>query len=177
MRVLRHVRCVSRSDHNFPPQSALAEKDLYIHSLIARFLSVLDSIKEGEPVPAGAIDYCERALELFIDIEALLTSRRYLNAVIDAAHLVPHCRLSDLANMPSGELFSKLVDMLQYYVHFEIDDYSGEPLTDDEMTKQHYSAVLQLQQLAFKDFPELRDFALANVSRVDTFEVCGIMER
>ena len=103
--------------------------------------------------------------------QALLTTRRYLNTVIDASGLVTHCRMSDLAVMARGHLFAKLLDMLQFYVRFEIDDYSGEPLTDDDMTKQHYSAILSLQQLAFKHFEELRDFALSNVSGVDTFEV------
>jgi len=100
-----------------------------------------------------------------------LTTRRYLNTVIDASGLVTHCRMSELVGMPRGHLFSKLLDMLQFYVRFEIDDYSGEPLTDDDMTKRHYSAILNLQQLAFKHFKELRDFALSNVSGVDTFEV------
>lgn len=104
-----------------------------------------------------------------------MTTRRYLNTVIDASHVITHCRMSDLANMPEGQLFAKLLERLQFYVHFEVDDYSGEPLTDDEMTKQHYSAILDLQQLVFKHYPELREFALANVSSVDTFEVSFLL--
>ena len=63
-----------------------------------------------------------------------------------------------------------MLDMLKFYAGFEIDDFTGEPLTDAQMTELHYSKIVSLQRAAFKNFDELRTFALSNVSAVDTRE-------
>ncbi|VEN47986.1 unnamed protein product, partial [Callosobruchus maculatus] len=61
-----------------------------------------------------------------------------------------------------------LLDMLKFYTRFEISDESGDPLTDHDMTQIHYSQITSLQKAAFAKFPDLRNFALANVASVDT---------
>ena len=58
--------------------------------------------------------------------------------------------------------------MLKFYTGFEINDQTGEALTDHEMTDQHYDCITSLQKAAFKSFPELRKFSLANVASIDT---------
>ncbi|CAH1983386.1 unnamed protein product [Acanthoscelides obtectus] len=58
--------------------------------------------------------------------------------------------------------------MLKFYTRFEISDESGDPLTDHDMTQIHYSRITSLQKAAFAKFPDLRNFALANVASVDT---------
>ncbi|XP_018334120.1 RNA helicase aquarius [Agrilus planipennis] len=58
--------------------------------------------------------------------------------------------------------------MLKFYARFEINDESGDPLTDHDMTQIHYRKITSLQKAAFAKFPELRMFALANVASVDT---------
>jgi intron-binding protein aquarius len=78
--------------------------------------------------------------------------------------------------------------MLEFYANFEINDETGDPLTDHDMTQLHYSRITSLQvckivlylshmpnsqfnvlqKAAFAKFPDLRDFALANVANVDT---------
>ncbi|KAJ3647426.1 hypothetical protein Zmor_019305 [Zophobas morio] len=58
--------------------------------------------------------------------------------------------------------------MLKFYARFEISDETGDPLTDHDMTQLHYSKITSLQKAAFAKFPDLRNFALANVASVDT---------
>jgi intron-binding protein aquarius len=81
--------------------------------------------------------------------------------------------------------------MLEFYANFEINDETGDPLTDHDMTQIHYSRITSLQVMsnknalicfqeiynfvfvvfqkaAFAKFPDLRDFALSNVATVDT---------
>jgi intron-binding protein aquarius len=54
--------------------------------------------------------------------------------------------------------------MLSFYNGFEINDFSGEALTEEVMTKLHYDKMKKLQTLAFNNFqPELRKFALSNI--------------
>ncbi|XP_075700839.1 RNA helicase aquarius [Rhinoderma darwinii] len=143
----------------------------FLWHLIQRFLSVLQSIPATGPVSMEKIHYCERFIELMIDLEALLPTRRWFNTVLDDAHLVVHCYLSDLFKREQeGHLFSQLLDMLKFYTGFEINDQTGNALTENEMTTIHYDHITSLQRAAFAHFPELYNFALSNVASVDTRE-------
>lgn len=116
------------------------------------------------------VTYCERFIELMVDLEALLPIRRFFNVVLDDAHVVVRCSLSNLAKRHEGRLFVQLLDMLKFYARFEIDDATGEALRDKDMTALHYAKIDQLQKAAFSFFPELNRFALCNVANVDRRE-------
>lgn len=60
--------------------------------------------------------------------------------------------------------------MLKFYAHFEINDETGDPLTDHDMTQMHYDKITSLQKAAFARFPDLKNFSLSNVASVDTRE-------
>uniref|UniRef100_A0A7M4FPY1 RNA helicase aquarius n=1 Tax=Crocodylus porosus TaxID=8502 RepID=A0A7M4FPY1_CROPO len=141
----------------------------FLSQLIQKFLSVLKSIPVSGPVSMDQVHYCERFIELTIDLEALLPTRRWFNTVLDDSHLVVHCYLSNLAKREKeGHLFCQLLDMLKFYTGFEINDQTGNALTANEMTTIHYDRITSLQRAAFAHFPELYDFALSNVAAVDT---------
>ncbi|XP_073433968.1 RNA helicase aquarius [Dendrobates tinctorius] len=143
----------------------------FLRNLIQKFLSVLQSIPATGPVSVEKIHYCERFIELMIDLEALLPTRRWFNTVLDDSHLVVHCYLSNLSKSEQeGHLFSQLLDMLKFYTGFEINDQTGNALTENEMTTIHYDRITSLQRAAFAHFPELYSFALSNVAAVDTRE-------
>ncbi|XP_045453071.1 RNA helicase aquarius [Melitaea cinxia] len=142
----------------------------YLQRLMIKFIRILESIPEEGDVDSHSIRYCERFLELMIDLEALLPTRRFFNTVMDDCHLVVRCHLSSLARRPEGQLFSQLLQMLKFYARFEISDETGDPMTDHDMTLQHYSRITSLQKAAFSKFPDLRLFSLANVASVDTRE-------
>lgn len=57
---------------------------------------------------------------------------------------------------------------MRFYENFEINDYTGQALTDDEMLKEHYESMQRLQAVAFKSFPELRKLALTNIGSIDS---------
>lgn len=61
--------------------------------------------------------YCERFLELMIDLEALLPTRRFFNAVMDDCHLVVRCQLSSLLQRPEGGLFGQVSPSYLYGFH------------------------------------------------------------
>lgn len=42
---------------------------MFVHNLIQRFLTVLDTITEGNIPSDATLDYCNRFLELMVDIE------------------------------------------------------------------------------------------------------------
>ncbi|XP_067847483.1 RNA helicase aquarius [Heptranchias perlo] len=143
----------------------------FLSCLISKFLGVLKSIPLSGPVSMDMVHYCERFIELMIDLEALLPTRRWFSTVLDDSHLVTHCYLSNLVQREKeGRLFCQLLDMMKFYTGFEINDQTGNALTENEMTTIHYDRITSLQRAAFAHFPELHDFALSNVSAVDTRE-------
>lgn len=142
----------------------------FLQRLMVKFMKLLESIQVGDDVPSHVVHYCERFLELVIDLEALLPTRRFFNTVFDDCHMVVRCHLSKLPHLPEGNLFTQLLDMLKFYSRFEISDDTGDPLTDHDMTQIHYSRIISLQKAAFAKFPDLREFSLANVASVDTKE-------
>ena len=61
------------------------------------------------------------------------------------------------------------MDVLKFYCGFEINDHTGSPLTDYEMTELHYERIVSLQRAVFKNFKHSgREFAMSNVANVDT---------
>lgn len=63
----------------------------------------------------------------------------------------------------------QLLDLLQFYVGFEINEHTGAALSKDEMLARHYNRIQLLQRHCFKAFPEeMREFALANIGAVET---------
>ncbi|XP_028036701.1 RNA helicase aquarius isoform X2 [Bombyx mandarina] len=142
----------------------------YLQRLMIKFMGILEKIPENGEIDSYVVRYCERFLELMIDLEALLPTRRFFNTVMDDCHLVVRCQMSALAQRPEGQLFTQLLQMLKFYARFEISDQTGDPMTDRDMTLQHYSKITSLQKAAFSKFPDLRLFALANVASVDTRE-------
>lgn len=143
---------------------------LFLQRLMVKFMRILEAIPEEGEVAADTVRYCERFLELIIDLEALLPTRRFFNTVLDDCHLVVRCVLAPLVRRPDGQLFSQLLDTLKFYSRFEINDETGDALTDHDMTQIHYKKITALQRAAFAKFPELKLFALTNVAAVDTRE-------
>lgn len=142
----------------------------FLQRLMVKFMRILEGIPEEGEISADTVRYCERFLELIIDLEALLPTRRFFNTVLDDCHLVVRSALAPLVRRPEGQLFLQLLDTLKFYSRFEINDETGDALTDHDMTQIHYKKITALQRAAFAKFPELKLFALTNVATVDTRE-------
>jgi intron-binding protein aquarius len=79
-------------------------------------------------------------------------TRRFLNTVIDDAHVLVRSRLSPLSRRREdaglggdGRLFRQLLERLSFYATFEIDEFEGKVLTDSEMMTRHYEQITSLQ--------------------------------
>ncbi|KAK7813480.1 hypothetical protein U0070_016998 [Myodes glareolus] len=161
---------IKKNDEKMDPEAReqAYQERRFLSQLIQKFISVLKSIPLSEPVTMDKVHYCERFIELMIDLEALLPTRRWFNTILDDSHLLVHCYLSSLVHREGdGHLFSQLLDMLKFYTGFEINDQTGNALTENEMTTIHYDRITSLQRAAFAHFPELYDFSLSNVAEVD----------
>ncbi|KAJ9563645.1 hypothetical protein OSB04_008805 [Centaurea solstitialis] len=151
----------------------------FLRNLIEEFLEVLDSKvfyyddgNEGsgvhgfEQINEPSILYCERFMEFLIDLLSQLPTRRYFKPLVADVAVVAKCHLSVLYRHEKGKLFAQLVDLLQYYEGFEIDDNLGRQMTDDEVLQAHYERFQAFQLLSFKKIPKLRELALANIGAI-----------
>ncbi|XP_053671136.1 RNA helicase aquarius [Anopheles nili] len=155
---------------NSERKATLSWERHFLQNLMIKFIRILESIPIEGPVCEETVRYCERFIEFLIDLEALLPTRRFFNTVMDDCHVVVRCSISSLVCREEGNLFAQLLDMLKFYARFEINDETGDPLTDHDMTQLHYAKIKSLQKAAFAKFPSLRLFALSNVATVDTRE-------
>jgi len=139
--------------------------------MIKNFVALLQSFSAAEEPAPHAVRYCDRFLELLIDLEAQLPTRRYVNTLLNDHHLVIFCRRTALLARKEGALFKDLLQNLELYTNFEINDQSGLPLTRLEMNQKHATGLQELQKLAFQHFlPELRQFSLSPLSANETRE-------
>ncbi|GJP44192.1 hypothetical protein CLOM_g3581, partial [Closterium sp. NIES-68] len=156
----------------------------FLPGLILEFFAVLDEVVEKGPdyeddqsESAGvllerAVDqprllFCERFLELLIDLLSQLPTRRFFRPVVDDMAVAARCRLSRLYRHPRGRLFVQLVDLLRFYARFQMDDHAGRQLDEEEVDREHCARVSALQLFLFNKVPELRDVALTNVGSVE----------
>ena len=114
------------------------------------------------------INYCLRFLDLLIDLDSCLPTRRWFNVLLVDTHLVVRCTKSALYD--KDDVFTQLVETLRYYMSFEVNDLTGEPLSKQEMIAAHYDRMIRLQKCAFAKFPSLRNLALSTVAKVDRRE-------
>ena len=104
-----------------------------------------------------------------IDFLDQMHTRRFLHPLLVENNFHVQCQLSALSQSPAGKLFNQMLENIKFYMGFEIDDHTGAPLTDEEMTNTHYNQIQRLQLAAFKFHQDqLRSFALSNVAAVDT---------
>ncbi|KRY72483.1 Intron-binding protein aquarius, partial [Trichinella pseudospiralis] len=136
----------------------------YISDLIKKFLKILHSIPpEDEQCDLNSIRYCERFLEMLIDMESLLPIRRFLNVVLLESRILCYGALSTLVKRHDGGLFTELLNTLKRCAYFEIDDLTGESLSQKEMTIIHVERITKLQKYNDK----MKAFCLSPVSEVD----------
>ena len=76
---------------------------------------------------AAAVHFCERFMELVIDLLAQLPTRRFTRTLMSDKALLVKARMMPLYDAPSGRLYTQLVDLFTFYQYFEIDDHTGAP--------------------------------------------------
>ncbi|GAV79037.1 AAA_11 domain-containing protein/AAA_12 domain-containing protein, partial [Cephalotus follicularis] len=156
----------------FDPLSSPEAK--FLRNLIEEFLEVLgntvfpqnQSVNEEDDFVDACVLYCERFMEFLIDLLSQLPTRRFLKPLVADVAVVAKCHLSVLYKHEKGKLFAQLVDLLQFYENFEINDHVGTQLTDDEVLQSHYDRFQSFQLLAFKKVPKLREVALSNIGAI-----------
>lgn len=112
--------------------------------------------------------YCERFMELLIDLLSQLPTRRYVNTLLRDLNLLSIIRLSQPYRNPEHALFRDLFSLLKHFMNFAIDDYSGEALSPQAVYDLHNQELGRLQRTAMKFFKEkLMILALSNLGSIE----------
>lgn len=180
-RIAKRAKDATKRGESFDSTTMIEAK--FLRNLIEEFLEVLDSevfpkqqnnednsivdANEYEEVDDAAVLYCERFMEFLIDLLSQLPTRRLVRPLVADVAVISKCHLSALYRHEKGKLFAQLVDLLQYYECFEIDDHKGRQMTDDEVLQAHYKRLQAFQLLTFKRSPQLRELALANIGSIN----------
>lgn len=98
----------------------------------------------------------EHMLELLVELLLQWNTRRYLTILLDDLHFLLRCKTSPLmqSQLPGNKKAQKLLDMVEDYLHFEVDDITCAPLSKQDIMERCNARISQLQQLAFAEFPE-----------------------
>jgi hypothetical protein len=76
------------------------------------------------------------------------------------------------ATTKTANLFQKMLTNFKFYAKFEIDDTTGETLTQNDMMEKHYEKMLQLQKAIFNHFrEEMPTFPLQNIQSIDKRQI------
>lgn len=124
-------------------------------------------VANEDDVNMDMVHFCERFVELAIDLLAQLPTRRFTRTLMSDKALLVKARMVPLYSAPAGRLYAQLVDLFAFYFNFEIDDHTGAALSEEDITTAHYDRLLQLQRLAFKHIPKLKDLALGNCAGIE----------
>ncbi|KAI9683087.1 MAG: hypothetical protein M1829_005878 [Trizodia sp. TS-e1964] len=117
---------------------------------------------------SGNTIYCERFLEMLIDLESQLPTRRYVNTLLRDYNILAIIKTSLAYNDQENELFRDLFNLLRHFVYFPIHDYSGIPFTRPESSEAHYTALSRLQRISLKHFKaKLTILALSNYGSIE----------
>jgi len=143
-------------------KSRLVFERSWLYTLLLDFLHRIYAVATADEGKDKLV-YCERFLELLIDLQSQLPTRRYVNSLLEDLNLLPAIKLSPTYLDEDNGLFRDMVTLLLHYTQFPIDDQSAQQLSNLQYHNTHNSKLARLQRIAFKHFPEtLKVLALSN---------------
>ncbi|KAL1996333.1 hypothetical protein VTN49DRAFT_98 [Thermomyces lanuginosus] len=137
----------------------------WLYTLLLDFVQRLNAPEQNN---TENVRYCERFLELLVDLISQLPTRRYTNTLLKDLHILPMIRLSQLYNSQGNTLIRDFYSLLRHFVEFDIDDYTGEPLSAQAVYDAHCQRLGRLQRVALKHFKDkLTILALSNYGAIE----------
>lgn len=134
----------------------------WLYTLLLDFINRLYDETKGDPGKENLL-YCERFLELLIDLQSQLPTRRYVNTLLRDLNILPAIGLSYLYNEIQSTLIRDLYKLLEHYTCFPIDDHEEKQMSTEEFHEVHCKKLARLQRVGFKDYEaKLKILSLSN---------------
>ena len=134
----------------------------WMAGLVQTFLRTLDDIvtlptHTASSSSSSALRCLERFAELLVDLLSQLSTRRFLNTLLDDMHLPVRCKRAlaraTTTKGTSGDdplaLLRQLVLLVDAYCHFEVNDQTGAELSPLDTEAELHGRVHRLQAAAF----------------------------
>ena len=113
--------------------------------------------------------YCERFLELLVDLISQLPTRRYTIALFNDLNLLPVLTRSRMYQNHQNALLKDLTALYHHFATFTVDNSDAQEDTQSALESAHYKSLARLQRVAYKHFEsQLKVLALSNYSSIDT---------
>ena len=139
----------------------------WLFSMTLDFMAKLNSTVSASS--GEEVTYCEKFLELLIDLISQLPTRRYTVVLIQDLNLLPVLMRSRLFQKPDNSLLRDQTALYQDFASFAIDEAEGQESTESALETAHYNALARLQRICYKHFEsKLKVLALSNYSSIDT---------
>lgn len=140
-------------------------------SLLTHFLKLYTSFssdeKKSDYKERKVVRSIERFLELLVDLLSQVPTRKYLKVLLDDMHFVTLCRRASFTSHRKATLAVKLLQLIENYLFFEIDDLSGKATTFQESMEQAHAKIHKLQNIAYTDFrKDLEDLVFSSVGEL-----------
>eukprot|EP01038_Epipyxis_sp_PR26KG_P005853 gene5853-8076_t len=140
-----------------------SRESTWIFKFLRLFLTKFQQLNGGD----GSVKFIERFLELIIDLLSQLPTRRFLKVLLEDIHFIPHLKSSDITQIVEGSLIIKLLDIVDVYMNFEVDDLTGRALNKKEMMEIQNEKIYLLQKIAHNDYPlKLQDMVFSSMGEV-----------
>ena len=131
----------------------------WLYTLMLDFIRRLNDVNK---LPKNA-RYCERFLELLIDLLSQLPTRRYTNMLIKDLNLLAALRVSPMFADERAVLIRDQSVLLHQFTELAIDDQGGEPLNAKASYDAHCHTLENMQTVALRHFEStLKGLALDN---------------
>jgi intron-binding protein aquarius len=147
----------------------------FMFMVLKSTLEAMD-LSEDQPIRDDLLLFLEQSLDLMLKIITQMPSRRFFNLILKdslfflrAKESLLLKRLISKKENNSQIKLLQLLDLLEFYSYFAIDESSGLAYSKAEIHRMHYDRIKQLQKFCFQSLKEQTiDFALSNVGAVDS---------
>ena len=127
---------------NDKPDIIKSKPGTFFPTLIQDFLNSL------EQRDCDALFY-DKFIELIIDLLSQIPTRRFLLPLLEEYHFLEKCRLAGV-----GKLFQDMVNMMKFYMHYNINEETGSNKSLNVNLTKHHENIKKLQTVSFKLFPD-----------------------
>ncbi|PVU96973.1 hypothetical protein BB559_002194 [Furculomyces boomerangus] len=169
---LKKLYKISEKKHKNVVETGKANsRDSLIPFLIQDYINIILSIGKDNDLIKTA--YCEQFIDFLTELISQLPTRRFLKLVIKKYNvsLITQVKLSPLGK--DYERILKLVENLEYYENFPVDDFTGKSITDFEYDEDHYRKLQEFQVRVFQGFgkvPHMRSMSLSSIGKLSSQE-------
>lgn len=140
--------------------------NLWLYNVISQWIDVVLNHSLQRPTATNAIQYLDKALRLFIAFIGQLPLRRFTRTIFQEFQVTTMAKIAR-KNHPL-ELHA-LCDCFVSYIHFPIDDFTGEALGEKQMYEAQQILVKKLQQCVFEaynDEDKMLSLVVANIGKI-----------